>query len=111
MWSYFTPKDMTYNLRKGPIFGLQKTHSFYYNATAVQFCGCLIQNNLLTDAKSSDSLFEFKIKINPIQDGLFRGCSQMGGEHKGPLPKICDIAYNDGTWHSYTLPKLDPKII
>ena len=26
--------------------------------------------------------------INPIQGGLFGGCSQMGGQ-KGPLPKIC----------------------
>ena len=26
--------------------------------------------------------------INPIQDGLFRGCSRMRGQ-KGPLPKIC----------------------
>ena len=28
MWSYFTHKDMPYNLRKGPFFGLPKTHSF-----------------------------------------------------------------------------------
>ena len=27
--------------------------------------------------------------FNPIQDGLFRGCSRMGGGQKGPLPKIC----------------------
>ena len=29
--------------------------------------------------------------INPIQDGLFLGCSQMGreGGQKGLLPKIC----------------------
>ena len=28
--------------------------------------------------------------LNPIQDGLFRGCSRMGGQ-KGPLlPKICN---------------------
>ena len=26
--------------------------------------------------------------INPIQEGLFRGCSRMGGK-KDPLPKIC----------------------
>ena len=27
--------------------------------------------------------------INPIQDGLFRGCSRMGGPFWGPLFKIC----------------------
>ena len=29
--------------------------------------------------------------FNPIQDGLFRGCSRMGGGagKKSPLPKIC----------------------
>ena len=29
--------------------------------------------------------------FNPIQDGLFRGCSRMGGKEgqKGPLPRIC----------------------
>ena len=27
--------------------------------------------------------------VNPIQDGLFRGCSQMGGGKKAPLPKTC----------------------
>ena len=24
--------------------------------------------------------------FNPIQDGLFRGCSRMGGGQKGPSP-------------------------
>ena len=29
-------------------------------------------------------------RCNPIQDGLFRGCSRMGGNPKRPpLPKIC----------------------
>ena len=27
--------------------------------------------------------------INPIQDGLFWGCSRMGRGQKSPLPKIC----------------------
>ena len=29
--------------------------------------------------------------INPIQDGLFRDCSRMGGAKRSPLPKICYI--------------------
>ena len=36
MWSYFTHKDMPYNL-KGPTLGLPKTHSFYYGTNAISF--------------------------------------------------------------------------
>ena len=46
MWSYFTQKDIPYNLRKGPILGLSKTHSFYYGTNAVRFRGSLIWNNV-----------------------------------------------------------------
>ena len=33
------------------------------------------------------------VRINPIQDGLFRGCSRMGGGQKGPvsLKSVTDI--------------------
>ena len=41
MWSFFT-----HNLRKGPILGLPKTHSFYYGTNAIHFRGSLIWNNL-----------------------------------------------------------------
>ena len=27
--------------------------------------------------------------LNPIQDGLFRGCLRMEGAKRPPLPKIC----------------------
>ena len=66
MWSFFTHKDIPYNLRKGPILGLPKTHSFYYGTNAIYFCGSLIWNNLPADVKSSDSLFEFKNKFKNI---------------------------------------------
>ena len=59
---------MIYNLRKGPILGLPKTHSFYYVTTAIHFRGSLTWNNLPADVKSSDSLFEFKNKIKNIGD-------------------------------------------
>ena len=68
MWSYFTHKDMPYNLRKGRFLGLPKTHSFYYGTNAVHFRGSLIWNNLPAVVKSSDSLFEFKNKIKNIGD-------------------------------------------
>ena len=50
-------------------------------------------------------------KINPIQDGHFRGYSRMEGGKFAPLTKICQISYSDETWHCYTLPKEDPKNI
>ena len=64
----FTYKDMPYNLSKGPILGLPKTHSFYHGTNAIDFCGFLIWNNLPAVAKSSDSLFGFKNKIKNIGD-------------------------------------------
>ena len=39
-------------------------------------------------------------QLNPIQDGLFP-----------PSKNLSYISYNDETWHSYTLPKEDPKNI
>ena len=41
--------------------------------------------------------------LNPIRDGLFRGCSRMGD-------KKTHISCNE-TWRSYTLPKEDLKNI
>ena len=46
--------------------------------------------------------------FNPIQDGLFWGCSRMGGAKRASLSHI---SYNDETWHSYALPKENPKNI
>ena len=42
MWSFFTHKDIPYNLRKIPILGLPKTHSFYYGMNTIHFRGSLI---------------------------------------------------------------------
>ena len=32
--------------------------------------------------------FYFVVNLNPIQDGLFRGCSRIRGAKRAPLPKI-----------------------
>ena len=45
--------------------------------------------------------------LNPIEDGLFRGCSQMGGWVGGgkkvpPFLNLLHISCNNETWHSYT---------
>ena len=52
--------------------------------------------------------------VNPIQDGLFRGCSLIGEGQKAPPPLPQNISHkscNDKTWHSYALPTEDPKNI
>ena len=59
---------MPCNLRKGPVLGLPKTHSFYYGTNAIHFRGSLIWNNLPADVRSRDSLSEFKSKIKNIGD-------------------------------------------
>ena len=51
------------------------------------------------------------LTFNSIQDELFGGCSRIEGA-KMPSPQtLSHISYNDETWHSYTLPKQDPKNI
>ena len=71
----------------------------------IQTIGRLLRTNCL-------SVFDHFVELvlNPIQDGLFRGCSRMGGK-KVPHPKICHTSCNNETWHNYTLPKEDPKNI
>ena len=45
---------------------------------------CLVGLHHLLEVTSLSSTF-----INRIQDGLFRGCSQIGGAKRSLLPKIC----------------------
>ena len=37
MWSFFKPKNLSYNLRKGPILNLPKTQSTFYGTNAIHF--------------------------------------------------------------------------
>ena len=55
MWSYFTHKDMRYNLKKDPTLGLPKIYSFYYGTNTVHFRGSLICNDVPAVVKSSNS--------------------------------------------------------
>ena len=50
--------------------------------------------------------------VNPIQDGLFWGCSWMGGgPFWPPLPKICHKYPTMMKLGTVILPKEDPKNI
>ena len=66
MCSYFTHKSMPYSFRKGPVFGLLKTHSLYYDTNAVQFRRSLIWNYLPAVVNFSNLLFEFNNEIKNI---------------------------------------------
>ena len=66
MSSFFKPKKLSYNLKKGPILNSPRTQSTYYGTNAIHFRGSLMWNNLPAKVKSSNSVFEFKTKIkNP----------------------------------------------
>ena len=44
---------------------------------------------ILLRVKEQKSSYKYELLFNPIQDGLFRGYSRMGGAKKAPLSKIC----------------------
>ena len=49
---------------------------------------------LIRDAQLPQKIFSSihdnqETYLNPVQDGLFWGCSRMGGTKRPPLPKIC----------------------
>ena len=68
MWSFFKPKKLSYDLRKGPILNLPRTQSTYFGTNAIHFRGSLIWNNLPAKVKSSNSVFEFKAKIVNLEN-------------------------------------------
>ena len=48
--------------------------------------------------------------LKPFRMDLF-GVAHGWGRQKGsPTQNLSNKSYNDKTWHSYTLPKRDPKI-
>ena len=66
MWSFFKPKKLSYDLRKGPILNLPRTQSTYFGTNAIHFRGSLIWNNFPAKVKSSNSVLEFKTKIKSL---------------------------------------------
>ena len=60
MESFFTHKEIPYNLRKGKVLSLPPARSTYYGTNTVHFRGSPISNNLPTYMKSSRPVCEFK---------------------------------------------------
>ena len=66
MRSFFKLKKLSYNLRKGPILNVPRTQSTYYSTNAFHFGGCVVWSNPPAEIKSSNSVFEYKIKIKNL---------------------------------------------
>ena len=72
MWSYFSSKTLSYNLRKGPSLSLTSAKSTVYGINSVHFKGTLIWNNPRYFVKSSASVFQFKRNLKTLES---IGCS------------------------------------
>ena len=60
MWSYFVFKNVTYNIRKGPLLRLPAARSTSYGINSVIFRACLLWNSLPQSIKYSESIFKLK---------------------------------------------------
>ena len=72
MWSFFQPKKLSYNFKKGPTLYSPRTQSTFYGTIAILFRGSLIWNNLSVQVKSSNSVFGFKPKIKTVRNIDYR---------------------------------------
>ena len=66
MWSYFVFKNMTYNIRKGPLLRLAAAKSTSCGINSVLFRACLLWNSLLQSIKYSESIVELKTKMKEL---------------------------------------------
>ena len=66
MWSYFVFKNITYNIRKGPLLRLPAAKSTSYGINSVLFRACLLWNSLPQSVKYSESIVESKTKMKDL---------------------------------------------
>ena len=66
--SFFTHKEIPYNLRKGQVLSLPPARLTYYRTNSVHFRRSLIWNNLPSYLKSSISVCEFENNIKNFRD-------------------------------------------
>ena len=101
--------------QEGLVLSTFITSSSFYCPIVWVFHSTRLMKGLIISTKGLYESLHKKMmfSVNPIQHGLFRGCSWMGGGKKAPLPKICRTysTMMNETWHSHTLPKEDPKNI
>ena len=66
MWSYFVFKNITYNIRKGPLLRLLAAKSASYRINSVLFRACLLWNSLPQSINYSKSIVELKTKMKDL---------------------------------------------
>ena len=66
MWSYFVFKNITCNIRKGPLLTLPAAKSTSYGINSVVFRACLLWNSLSQSVKHSESFVELKTKMKDL---------------------------------------------
>ena len=60
MWFYFTFKNITYNIRNGPLLKLPDAKSTYYGINSVHFRAYLLCNCLPQSVRHSGSILKLK---------------------------------------------------
>ena len=66
MWTYFVFKNITNNIRKGPLLRLHAAKSASYGINSVLFRACLLWNSLRESIKYSESIVELKTKMKDL---------------------------------------------
>ena len=66
MWSYFFFKNITYNIRKGPLLRLPAVKSTSYRINSALFRAYLLWNSLPQSIKYSESIAELKTKMKDL---------------------------------------------
>ena len=66
MWSYFTFKNVTYNIRNGPLLKLPNVKSTYYSINSIHFRACLLWNGRPQSVKHSGAILELKRKLKEL---------------------------------------------
>ena len=66
MWSYIVFKNITYNIRKGPLLRLPAATSTSYGINSVLFRTCLLWNSLSQSIKYSESIIELTAKMKDL---------------------------------------------
>ena len=66
MWPYFTFKNITDNIRNGPLLKPPNAKSMYYGINALHFRACLLWNDLVQSVKHSEFILELKRKLKEL---------------------------------------------
>ena len=66
MWLYFVFKNITYNIRNGPLLRLPSAKSTSKGINSVLFRACLLWNSLPQSVKYSESIAELKTKMKNL---------------------------------------------